>query len=231
MTGLGTAVNCAAILLGCAVGLVFKKGFPEKWRETITYGMALSIFLIGIQMAQKSQNLILIIISIVIGSMVGEALDLDGKLNRFGHWMEKKILGDPVGTATTFGQGFITATLLYCIGAMAIVGSLEDGLNDNYQILYTKAILDGIFSVILSATMGAGVALSALPVGLYQGGMTFLALWLQNLLTPDIIAEVSATGGILIMSIGAVQARVVSIRLANQLPALPAVAILAKLFL
>lgn len=93
MIGLGTVVNCAAILLGCAVGLILKKGFPEKWRETIMYGVALSVFLIGVQMAQKSQNVILVILSIVIGSVVGEALDLDGKINRFGHWAEKKILG------------------------------------------------------------------------------------------------------------------------------------------
>ena len=197
MIGLGTVVNCAAILLGCAVGLILKKGFPEKWRETIMYGVALSVFLIGVQMAQKSQNVILVILSIVIGSVVGEALDLDGKMNRFGHWVEKKILGEKKGTAATFGQGFITATLIYCIGAMAIVGSLEDGLNGNHQILYTKAVLDGILSVILSANMGAGVGLSAVPVGLYQGGMTLLA----------------------------------SIRLANQIPALLVVVILAQFFL
>ena len=231
MIGLGTVVNCAAILLGCAVGLILKKGFPEKWRETIMYGVALSVFLIGVQMAQKSQNVILVILSIVIGSVVGEALDLDGKMNRFGHWAEKKILGEKQGTATTFGQGFITATLIYCIGAMAIVGSLEDGLNGNHQILYTKAVLDGILSVILSANMGAGVGLSAVPVGLYQGGMTLLAFWLQNLLTPEIIAEISATGGVMIMSIGVVQAQLASIRLANQIPALLVVVILAQFFL
>lgn len=231
MIGLGTVVNCAAILLGCAVGLILKKGFPEKWRETIMYGVALSVFLIGVQMAQKSQNVILVILSIVIGSVVGEALDLDGKMNRFGHWVEKKILGEKKGTATTFGQGFITATLIYCIGAMAIVGSLEDGLNGNHQILYTKAVLDGILSVILSANMGAGVGLSAVPVGLYQGGMTLLVFWLQNLLTPEIIAEISATGGIMIMSIGVVQAQLASIRLANQIPALLVVVILAQFFL
>lgn len=231
MIGLGTVVNCAAILLGCAVGLILKKGFPEKWRETIMYGVALSVFLIGVQMAQKSQNVILVILSIVIGSVVGEALDLDGKMNRFGHWVEKKILGEKKGTAATFGQGFITATLIYCIGAMAIVGSLEDGLNGNHQILYTKAVLDGILSVILSANMGAGVGLSAVPVGLYQGGMTLLVFWLQNLLTPEIIAEISATGGIMIMSIGVVQAQLASIRLANQIPALLVVVILAQFFL
>lgn len=105
MIGLGTVVNCAAILLGCAVGLILKKGFPEKWRETIMYGVALSVFLIGVQMAQKSQNVILVILSIVIGSVVGEALDLDGKMNRFGHWVEKKDSGGEKGHCYDFWSG------------------------------------------------------------------------------------------------------------------------------
>ena len=114
MTGLGTMVNCAAIVAGCAVGLILKKGFPEKWQETIMYGVALSIFLIGVEMAQKSQNVVLVIASVVIGSVIGEMLDLDGKLNRFGAWAERKLLGDRQQVAGTFGRAFVSASLLFC---------------------------------------------------------------------------------------------------------------------
>ena len=223
MTGLGTMVNCAAIVAGCAVGLILKKGFPEKWQETIMYGVALCIFLIGVEMAQKSQNVVLVIASVVIGSKE--------KLNAFGAWVEKKLLGDRGQDAGSFGRGFISASLIFCIGAMAIVGSIEDGLTGNHQILFAKAMLDGILSIIFAANMGAGVGLSAVPVGLYQGSITMLASWMQNLLTPEIIREVSAAGGVLIMAIGVVQAKLLPIRLANQIPALPVAILLAKLFL
>ena len=220
MTGLGTMVNCAAIIVGCAVGLILKKGFPEKWKETIMYGVALCIFLIGVEMA-----------SVVIGSIIGEMLDIQEKLNAFGAWVEKKLLGDRGQTSGSFGRGFISASLIFCIGAMAIVGSIEEGLTGNRQILFAKAMLDGILSIIFAANMGAGVGLSAVPVGLYQGTITLLASWMQNLLTPEIIREVSAAGGVLIMAIGIVQARLLPIRLANQIPALPVAVVLAKLFL
>lgn len=231
MTGLGTMVNCAAIIGGCAVGLILRKGFPEKWQETIMYGVALCIFLIGLEMAQKSQNVILVIASIVIGSIIGEMLDINGKLNRFGAWVEKKMLGNRTQTSGTFGKAFISASLVFCIGAMAIVGSIEEGLTGNHQILFAKAMLDCILSIIFGANMGAGVALSAVPVGLYQGSITLLAAWMQNLLTPDVIREVSATGGVLIMAIGIVQARLLPIRLANQIPALPVAILLVKIFM
>ncbi len=231
MTGLGTMVNCAAIIGGCAVGLILRKGFPEKWQETIMYGVALCIFLIGLEMAQKSQNVILVIASIVIGSIIGEMLDINGKLNHFGAWVEKKMLGNRTQTSGSFGKAFISASLVFCIGAMAIVGSIEEGLTGNHQILFAKAMLDCILSIIFGANMGVGVALSAVPVGLYQGSITLLAAWMQNLLTPDVIREVSATGGVLIMAIGIVQARLLPIRLANQIPALPVAILLVKIFM
>lgn len=231
MTGLGTMVNCAAIIGGCAVGLILRKGFPEKWQETIMYGVALCIFLIGLEMAQKSQNVILVIASIVIGSIIGEMLDINGKLNRFGAWVEKKMLRNRTQPSGSFGKAFISASLVFCIGAMAIVGSIEEGLTGNHQILFAKAMLDCILSIIFGANMGAGVALSAVPVGLYQGSITLLAAWMQNLLTPDVIREVSATGGVLIMAIGIVQARLLPIRLANQIPALPVAILLVKIFM
>lgn len=231
MIGLGTMVNCTAIVAGCSVGLILKKGFPEKWQETTMYGIALCIFLIGVGMAQKSENMVLVIASVVIGGIIGELLEIHEKLNAFGAWMEKKLLGDSKQGSGSFGRGFISASLIFCIGAMAIVGSIEDGLTGNCQILFAKAMLDGILSIIFGANMGAGVAVSAVPVGLYQGTITLLAAWMQNLMTPEIIREVSAVGGILIMAIGIVQAGLLPIRLANQIPALPVAVLLAKVFL
>ena len=150
MTGLGTMVNCAAIIGGCAVGLILRKGFPEKWQETIMYGVALCIFLIGLEMAQKSQNVILVIASIVIGSIIGEMLDINGKLNRFGAWVEKKMLGNRTQTSGSFGKAFISASLVFCIGAMAIVGSIEEGLTGTIRFYLPKPCLTVFFLLYLA---------------------------------------------------------------------------------
>jgi len=231
MPGLGTIVNCAAILAGSLLGLILKRGFPEKWQQTIMQGIGICTFVIGLQMAQESKKIILVIISIAVGTVIGEALDLDGRLQRFGEAIQKKILGEKKSMGSTFGEAFVTASLIFCIGAMAILGSLEDGLRGNHEILFAKATLDGIMSVIFTAHLGVGTALSAVPVGLYQGSITLLAVFLQKILTPQIITEIAATGGILIMAIGINLAGLCKIRLANQIPALVVAFVLARYFL
>jgi uncharacterized membrane protein YqgA involved in biofilm formation len=233
MIGLGTLVNVAAILGGSVLGLVLKRGFPQKWQETILQGVGLCILVIGLQMALQSKQIILVIVSIVLGTAVGEALDIDNYLTRFGNWVEAKVARhrQSATPAGSIGEGFIAASLIYCIGAMAIVGSIQDGLVGDHQILYAKSTLDGITAVIFTANMGIGVALSALSVLLYQGSLTILAVYMQSFMTPEIMTELTAAGGVLIMAIACNMIKIMTVRIANQIPALLVVVILAKIFL
>ena len=218
MVGLGTLVNSGAILAGAGAGLLLRRGLPEKWQESIMQGVALCIIVIGVQMAFKSENIMVVIFSIVLGAIVGEGIDIDTKLQRFGDWIGSKLIGGhDAGAAKVIGEGFVAASLIYCVGAMAIIGSLQDGLKGDTTILFAKSTLDGIIAIILTANLGIGVALSA--VLLYQGTLTLLAGVLEPVLTTSILNEVTATGGMLIMAIGVNMLKVVQIRISNLLPA------------
>ena len=207
MVGLGTLVNSGAILAGAGAGLLLRRGLPEKWQESIMQGVALCIIVIGVQMAFKSENIMVVIFSIVLGAIVGEGIDIDTKLQRFGDWIGSKLIGGHDAGAAK------------AIGAMAIIGSLQDGLKGDTTILFAKSTLDGIIAIILTANLGIGVALSAVSVLLYQGTLTLLAGVLEPVLTTSILNEVTATGGMLIMAIGVNMLKVVQIRISNLLPA------------
>lgn len=220
MIGLGTLVNCAAIIAGSLAGAILQRGFPDKWKETLLAGMGLCTFVIGLNMAQKSANIIYVVVSIALGILLGEWLDIDGHLNRFGKWVEGKLLRGKEAAPGKYslGDAFVSASLLFCIGAMAIIGSITDGITGDHAILFAKASLDFIMSLVLASTLGIGVALSAVPVLLYQGSITLLALWMQSFMTDAVIAELSATGGIMIMAIGLNLIGVTKLRLANMIP-------------
>ena len=220
MIGLGTLVNCAAIIAGSLAGAILQRGFPDKWKETLLAGMGLCTFVIGLNMAQKSANIIYVVVSIALGILLGEWLDIDGHLNRFGKWVEGKLLRgkEAAPGKHSLGDAFVSASLLFCIGAMAIIGSITDGITGDHAILFAKASLDFIMSLVLASTLGIGVALSAVPVLLYQGSITLLALWMQSFMTDAVIAELSATGGVMIMAIGVNLIGVTKLRLANMIP-------------
>lgn len=232
MTGMGTIVNAAAILAGAGAGLILRQGLPDKWQETIMHAIGLSVTVIGIQMALKTNNIIIVIISLVAGSIIGELLDIDKALNRFGTWVGGKLSnGKEKGSAAAIiGQGFVATSLIYCVGAMAIVGSIQEGLTGDASTLFAKSILDGITAIIFAANMGVGVALSAVSVALYQGSLTFLAGSMEAIMTPLLLAELTATGGILIIAIGLNMLKLVKIRIANMLPAIIAAGIVTELF-
>ncbi len=213
---LGTIVNSIAIIAGAFVGILLNKGIKEQYTKTIMDGMGLSVVVIGIMGAIKMDNLILIIASIVAGSLIGEMLDLDKRLENLGNNMEKRFgKGD-----SNFSKGFIMASLVYCIGAMAILGALESGLSGNHETLYAKSVLDGISAIIFASTLGIGVAFSAIAVFVYQGVITLLASSVKDFLTPVVITEMSAVGGILIMAIGVNILGLKKIKIANMLPAI-----------
>jgi uncharacterized protein len=214
---LGTIVNALAIIGGSLVGFLLKGGIPTKINETIMKGLALCIMVIGISGAIKSQNMLVVICSIVIGSLIGEAIDIDAKLFKLGDAIENKLQGK----AGRISEGFVTASLVYCVGAMAIVGSLNSGLKGDHSILFTKAIIDGISAIMFTSTLGIGVALSAISVFIYQGIITIGSSYIQGILSQaSIITEISAVGSILIMGLGFNMLGLTKIKVANFLPAM-----------
>lgn len=230
MPGLGTIANCGAIVIGSVIGLFLKKGLPEKWQETILSGIALCILIIGIQMALKTQKIIITIFSLAIGAVLGESLDIEGKMNRLGIWVGEMVTKGE-GSAAAVAKGFVNASILYCTGAMAIVGSIQDGLANDHATLFAKATLDGLISIILTANLGFGVCLSAISVGFYQGSITMMASAIESFVDSTVLAELTAAGGIMIMAIGTNMLKVSQIRIGNLLPGVFVAVVLAKIFL
>ncbi|MED5041401.1 DUF554 domain-containing protein [Geobacillus stearothermophilus] len=224
MVLLGTIVNGLSIVAGALIGKWFHR-IPERVKETVMGGIGLAVALLGIQMGMKSEQFLIVIFSLVFGGILGEWWNWEEKLNRLGRWLEKKVGGSG---ESGIAKGFVSATLLFVIGAMAIVGALDSGLRGDHSVLYTKAILDGFASVILTTTLGIGVMFSALPVVLYEGGIALLATQIERFVPREVldsfIAESTATGGILIMAIGLNMLGLTNIRVANLLPSILVVA-------
>jgi hypothetical protein len=213
---LGTFVNCLAIICGSLVGILFKNGIPEKYNQTVMQAIGLAVILVGIKSALGCDDLLIIIISLAMGSVLGEFIGIESYLDKLGDFLEKKLFKNSKG----FSAGFVTATLLYCVGSMAIVGSLESGLTGNHDTLFAKACLDGISGIILTSSLGIGVMFSAVPVLVYQGGITLMAGVLKPLLIPAVVSQMSGTGGLLILALGLNMLREKKIKVGNMLPAI-----------
>ncbi len=224
----GTIVNVIAIIAGSSIGFILKNKFPEKVNNIIMQALGLCSLLIGMQMALKTANILLVIFSLVIGGIVGELIGLEDGLEKIGKKLKTKFSGKV--SSKRFVEGFITTSLLFCVGSMAIVGSLQEGLNGNPELLYTKSLLDGITSIAFSAAMGLGVMFSAIPTFLYQGGITLLAHLIRDFLTLEVINEITGVGGILVLGIGFNLLELKKIKVGNLLPSLLIVFLLAQLF-
>jgi uncharacterized membrane protein YqgA involved in biofilm formation len=224
----GTVVNVVAIFLGCSAGFILKSKFPEKIEKIIMQALGLASLLIGMQMAIKADNILLVIFSLVIGGVIGEIIDIEAGLERFGERIKRKFKSD--NTSERFVEGFLTASLLYCVGSMAIMGAIKEGLSGDPDILYAKSLLDGVTSIAFTAAMGIGVLFSAIPVFLYQGGITLLARTIKDFLSPEIINEMTVVGGILIWGIGFGLLGIKKIKVGNLLPAILVAAFLAAIF-
>ncbi len=214
---MGAIVNFLSIILGSIAGMMLKKGIPDKINKTITHGVGLCVVLIGINGALEGKNTLITILSIVLGAIIGEAIDIDSILNQLAASVEKRLNRN--GGNAKFASGFVSATLLFCVGAMAIVGSLDSGLTGDNTTLYTKSLLDGISSVVFASSMGIGVAFSAIPVLILQGGITLLAHVISPLLTDAIICEMTCVGSLLILALGLNLMEIAKIKVANYLPA------------
>jgi len=222
----GTLVNTVGILLGSAIGLLLKKNVPVKYQQTVMHGLALAVGLIGLQMALKTENILIVIVSMVIGGLIGEFLDIDRSLTKVGEWLTIR-MGSKYGSV---GEGFITGSLVFCVGAMAIVGSIQDGLTGDASTLYAKAMIDTVVSAVFASGMGIGVALSSVSVFLYQGMITLLASSLSHYISEVMIREMTAVGGLLIIGVSLLMLEIKVIKVANLLPAVPVAAAIVLLW-
>jgi uncharacterized membrane protein YqgA involved in biofilm formation len=214
---IGTLVNAAAIMAGGAVGLLLKKGIKDSYKTTVMQAISLTVILIGIRSALNADDLLGVIVCMAVGSLLGEAMKIEDRLEAFGAYAEKRFSRSSNGG---FSKGFVTASLVFCVGSMAIVGALESGLTGNHDTLFAKSLLDGITSVVFASTFGGGVVFSALPVMVYQGTITMGASLLKPFLTPGVIAQMSGVGGLLIAAIGINMLRLAHLRIGNMLPAI-----------
>lgn len=212
----GTFINAGAIIAAGFAGLLLKRGIPDNMRDSMQDALGILVILIGIQCALKGEDYALIGVSLASGAVIGEWRRWEEKLEGLGKKLEKRFSKEE---ESGFVKGFVSATLLFCVGAMAIIGALEDGLTGNYQILLVKSMLDGIFSLLFAASMGIGVLFSAIPVFLYQGSISLAAGLLKPLLTDPMINNITATGGVLIMGLGINLVGLKRIKVANMLPA------------
>lgn len=218
---LGTIVNSLAIIGGCLIGLIVKGRLTEKISSTIMNGLALCVLYIGISGTLKGKDTLQIIICIALGALIGEIIDIDRRLNDLGNMIERKINGKRKNNSNdkiSISEGFVTSSLLFCVGAMAVVGSLESGLQGNNSTLFAKSILDGVSSIIFASSLGVGVMLSSIAIFIYQGSITLLAGGLSTILTDNVISNMSAVGSLLIVGLGFNMLGISKIKVANLLP-------------
>lgn len=215
---LGTIVNSITVIVGCLIGLIVRGRLTEKISNTIMNGLALCVLYIGISGALNGEDTLIMIISVAIGALTGEIIDIDKWLNKLGYYLEGKFKSN--NSDISIAEGFITSSLLFCVGAMAIVGSLESGLQGKHDTLFIKSILDGISSIIFTSSLGIGVVFSAVTVFVYQGAITIGSGLLSGVLSSTVISNMSAVGSLLIVGLGLNMLGVTKIKIANLLPAI-----------
>ena len=230
MTGIGSIVNAVAIIAGGLVGLAVGSFISKRVQATLVSGMAVGTLFIGAGStfskmlvsgeggSLESRGALMLVISLAVGAVAGELLDIDGKMERFGEWLKRVSHNERDGS---FLDAFVTASLTFCIGAMAILGALEDGLKGDPSLLYLKSVMDGIFTIALTASLGKGVLFSAIPILLFQGSITLASSLLRPIMTPEVLDAISLVGGVLIFCVGwNILWHEKKIRVANLLPAL-----------
>lgn len=239
MIGLGTIVNVAAVLVGGGVGLLLRGGLKERFQTTLMQALGLSTMLVGLSGALKEmlviedgalsvQGTMLMILSLVIGGFVGEALKIEQRMESLGEWVKRRV---GAHNDAHFVEGFVSATLIICVGAMAIVGSLQDGLTGDASTLYTKSLLDGVLLIVMASTLGVGTLFSAIPLGVYQGAITLCAAVAAPLMSDRLISNLSLVGSVLIVAIGCNIACGKRFSPANLLPALLGPVVAEAIFL
>ena len=223
---LGTLINATAIIVGSGVGELFKHRFPKKIQLIVFQALGLASLLIGLQMALKVQNILALIFSLIIGGIIGESFDLEMRMDHLGNWLKGLVKSKD----TQFTEGFVAASILFCVGAMAILGPIDEGIRGDRTVLLTKSILDGFASIALAASMGIGVLFSAIPILLYEGSLTILSSYVQGFFTPLMIQQLTAVGGLLIVGIAFNILEIKKIKVTNLLPSLILIVLFSLLF-
>lgn len=226
---IGVIVNTATVLLGSLIGLLCKKGIPERVEKAVMTAIAICTMYMGVSGALSGQNTLVMILSMIVGTIVGTLLDIDGGINRLGNWVEnrfKKKQSDSISVA----EGFVTASLLFCVGAMTIVGSLNSGLHGDHSLIFTKSLLDLFSSMMLAASLGIGVLCSSVFVFLFQGALVMLSQLIAPFLTDLAIAEITCVGSLMILALGLNLLGVTKIKVANMLPAMVAAPLALALY-
>lgn len=213
---IGTIINVIAVIVGSLIGMLFRSKVPKRLIDISFIGIGIFTLVLGIRMAIQSEEILFLIFSIIIGGIIGEYLDIDKGLTRISEWIKKKLKSDNA----RFTDGLITAFLLFCMGALTIMGAIEAGINGNIDLLLTKSTMDGFAALALSSTLGIGVLFSVVPLFLYQGALTLLASSLQSYLTDPMIRELSAVGGILLIGLAMNILELKKIKVSNMLPSL-----------
>ena len=218
---IGTLINVAAILIGGVIGIFFGARLPEQLKNTVVAGMGLFVLLTGIQMFLKTQNAMIVVSAIILGAILGEWWRIEDRMEALGGWLERRFTRGEGGASSRFVRGFLSASLIYCTGPMAILGSITDGLRGDYLTLTIKSVLDGFITIAFSSTLGVGVLFSVIPVFLYQGAISLLAHQLSSVLSDPMINEMTATGGVILsgLSISSLL-EIKKIKIGNFLPAL-----------
>jgi len=218
----GTFINVAAILIGGAIGLFFGSRIPERYKNTVIAGMGLFTAALGLQMFFKSENSLIVLGALIIGALLGEWIGIEDGLQSFGEVLEKRFSRDSeTGSSSKFVRGFMVSSLLFCIGPIAILGSIQDGLTGDYKLLAVKSTLDGFASIAFASTLGVGVLFSSLIILIYQGGVSLLAGQLNAIVTDPMMAEMTATGGVILMGVAFSNLlEIKKMRVGNFLPAL-----------
>ncbi len=216
---IGTLINVAAILAGSALGLLLKRSFRKSIADVVMQGLGLCVILIGLTGALKTGNVLLMILSVVVGGVTGALIGIDRRLNQLGEFAQRKLVRNS-NAENTFARAFVTASLVFCVGAMAVVGALDSGIRGDHSTLIAKSALDGVASIVFASALGPGVMLSAVPVLLYQGSIAMLGNLVAPLLSDTVVQEMSAVGGLLIVGIGINMLLKTEIKVADLLPAI-----------
>ena len=213
---IGTIVNTLAAVVGGLLGSLLKKGIPERFADLVQKGLALCVLYIGVKGSLVGTNTLVTILSLVLGAILGELLNIDGGIERLGAWAQSKLSKG----GSRLGEGFVTASLLFCVGSMSVVGSLQSGLTGNHETIFTKSMLDFVSAIILASSLGLGVCLSGAFVLVYQGAIVLLARWAAPVLSDYVVAEMSCAGSLLIVALGLNMLGVTKLKVGNLLPAM-----------
>ncbi len=222
----GTLINVGAILIGTAIGSLAGSRLPSRMRRIVLYGIGLVVILLGFQMAVRTQNILVVLGAVLIGGIIGELLRIEERLEQLGQFFQARF---SKGSEQSIAEGFVTASLVFCVGPMAVLGSIADGLSGDYSLLSVKAVMDGFASVAFGASLGWGVGLSAISILVYQGGLTLAAGVLPGALNDAMITEMTATGGLVIIGVGIKLLDLKDLPLANLVPAIAVAPIILAL--